>query len=187
MKRELTITFEFDDAPWLDGDMQEHTTDAIAYAMDQVNQAAGEVCCDVAFVDAKLDDEILVAGNGFISEEVRKHERQYRAFLKKVASNFPNAEVVQKPLWFVRFGKDGSLKEVKNGTNEFHYYQTAYFTEGLNNPADDFYVSVFADDSDTALKIASEKRTRFLAEREKMLLERIAELEAELAAEKAES
>lgn len=88
MKRTLTITFEFDDAPWIDketGDM--YPTDAIAYAMDHVNRSVPYASCD-EFVDAKLDGEILVDRTGYVSEEVKKREVQHRAFLKEVASQF---------------------------------------------------------------------------------------------------
>lgn len=89
MKRILTLTFEFDDGPWKDEDSgKEYPADAVAYAMDQVNSAASMVCPDVAFIDAKLDGDVLVDGNGFVSEEVKKRDRQHRAFLKEVASRF---------------------------------------------------------------------------------------------------
>ena len=82
MKRTLTLTFEFDDGPWIDRDTgKKYPTDAIAYAMDQVNDTLPRVCVD--FVDAKLDGEILVDGAGYVSEDVQKHEAQHRAFLKE--------------------------------------------------------------------------------------------------------
>lgn len=90
MKRTLTLTFEFDDAPQLDEEtgLQE-PTDAIAYAMDLVNEMASlGLSCETSFVEANLDGEVLVDGNGFISEEVKMREVQHRAFLKEVASRF---------------------------------------------------------------------------------------------------
>lgn len=90
MKRTLTITFEIDDAPQLDDDTGlECSADIVAYAMDLVNDMASiALAGDNAFVDAKLGGETLVDGNGFVSEEVRKRDRQHRAFLKEVASRF---------------------------------------------------------------------------------------------------
>ena len=88
MKRTLTLTFEFDDGPWIDRQTQEeHPTDAIAFAMDQVNGAVSHTY-DVDFIDAKLDGEVLVDGSGYVSEGVQKCELQYRVFLEKVASQF---------------------------------------------------------------------------------------------------
>lgn len=90
MKRTLTLTFEFDDGPWIYEETgEEFPTDAVAFAMDQVNGALPRVVgVDVQFVDAKLDDLVLVDGKGFISEEVKKREIQHRAFLKEVVSRF---------------------------------------------------------------------------------------------------
>ena len=87
MKRTLTITFEFDDGPWKDDNGVEHPTDAVAYAMDMVNEA---VPCAYPkdFIDAKLDGEVLVDSNGYICEEVKKREQQHQAFLREVASWF---------------------------------------------------------------------------------------------------
>lgn len=90
MKRTLTITFEIDDAPELDDDTGlECPTDIVAYAMDLVNEMASiGLAGDNTFVDAKLDGEVLVDGAGYVSEEVKKRDRQHRAFLREVASRF---------------------------------------------------------------------------------------------------
>lgn len=90
MKRTLTITFEFDDAPQIDEETGlEYSTDVVAYAMDLVNEMASiALAGDNAFVDAKLDGCILVDGSGFVSEAVKKRERQHRAFQREVASRF---------------------------------------------------------------------------------------------------
>lgn len=86
MKRKLTITFEFDDAPWVDEETkEEHPTDAIAYAMDHVNRSVPYAAID-EFVEAKLDGEVLVDGNGYVSDEVKKREPQYRAYQREIVS-----------------------------------------------------------------------------------------------------
>ena len=85
MKRTLTLTFEFDDAPWYSEETGEwYPTDAIKYAMDGVNGIVAGTFC--GFVNAKLDDEMLVDVNGFVSEEVKKREKQYRVFMREVMS-----------------------------------------------------------------------------------------------------
>ena len=89
MKRTLTITFEFDDAPWVDKETkEEYPTDAIAYAMDHVNRSVPFAACE-EFVNAKLDGEVLVDRNGYISEEVKQREIQYQRFKRDIASCFP--------------------------------------------------------------------------------------------------
>ena len=88
MKKTLTITFEFDDGPWIDRETGEkRPTDPIAFAMDQVNAAVPHTY-EVDFVNAKLDDVVLVSGNGYVSEEVKKRELQHQVFLEKVAPQF---------------------------------------------------------------------------------------------------
>lgn len=92
MKRTLTITFEFDDGPWFAKDEEVwYPTDAIAFAMDQVNGAV-PYASGADFINAKLDDEVLVDRTGYVSEEVKKREVQHRAFLEKVASSFSDQE-----------------------------------------------------------------------------------------------
>ena len=82
VKRKLTITFVFKDGLWIDNKTgEESPLDAVAYAMDQVNKIVPHAC-GVDFWEAALDDEVLVDGSGFVSEEVRKHELQYQALLK---------------------------------------------------------------------------------------------------------
>ena len=44
--------------------------------------------CGADFIDAKLDEEVLVDGAGYVSEEVQKRELQYRAFLKVASQLF---------------------------------------------------------------------------------------------------
>lgn len=92
MKRTLSITFEFDDVAWVDEDTKrEYPTDAVAYAMDQINNVVPNVCPDVKFINAKLDGETLVElmnEAGYVSEEVKRRERQHRAFLRKVVPRF---------------------------------------------------------------------------------------------------
>jgi len=76
MKRTLTLTFEFDDSSLVfieDG--EEYLTDAFAFAMDQVNGVV-PYAAGANFVDAKLDGDILVDGNGYVSDEVKRCNRQ---------------------------------------------------------------------------------------------------------------
>lgn len=83
MKRMLTITLEFDDSPWLDEDEgKEYATDAIAYAMDQVNTCVEQAFVD--FVDAKLDGTLLVDARGYASDDVKERTVQHSRFLRAI-------------------------------------------------------------------------------------------------------
>ena len=85
MKRVLTLTFEFDDGPWVSEDEGVwEPTDDIAFAMDHVNGVLLSGGCFADFINAKLDDELLVDRTGYASEEVKTREVQYRRFLKGI-------------------------------------------------------------------------------------------------------
>ena len=69
MKRLLTITMEFEDNPYDEETGQNITFDVVDFAMDIVCQSTSGLA---NLVDAKLDGELLVDRNGFVSEEVKK-------------------------------------------------------------------------------------------------------------------
>ena len=77
MKRTLTITLEFDDEIG-----EAFPIDAVKYAMDEVDDMVLYSGSD--FVSAKLDEEVLVDRNGYISAEVKKREAQHQTFVRKV-------------------------------------------------------------------------------------------------------
>ena len=84
MKRKLTITFELDDGPWVCRETgATYPTDIVAYAMDIINStvpyAAGE-----GFVEAKLDDALLVTAAGYASDEVKCRKTQYERFIQTI-------------------------------------------------------------------------------------------------------
>lgn len=71
-----------------------------------------------------------------------------------------------KPLWKVNFDVGGSVTEVFDVSNsEWHFYNTTnrvwYIMESLGTS-----VTVTADDRESAIKIAAEKRAEFLAREE---------------------
>lgn len=76
---------------------------------------------------------------------------------------FENPKTLLKPCWFIRFGKDGSVVEAKNKSNDPFYYN------GINQCKIDsngrVYICVLANDPVSAVKIAAKKRTEFLAEK----------------------
>lgn len=69
------------------------------------------------------------------------------------------AEVFMKSCWFICFDHDGSVVLAKNASNQAYRYnelnECKPHSHGLS-------VSVLADDSATAIKIASEKRAQYL-------------------------
>lgn len=78
---------------------------------------------------------------------------------------FEDAELMLKPCWIVAFREDGSVEEVKSVSNDYYHYQNAgecWVPWGRESVS----VSVVADDSESAIKIAAEKRAKFLAEKE---------------------
>jgi len=75
---------------------------------------------------------------------------------------FEDAEIMLKPCWFVWFGKDGSVKEIANKSDSYYHYKKVNKC-GFDD-AGQVVVSVIADDSVAAIKIAAEKRVQFLAE-----------------------
>lgn len=69
MKRLLTVTMEFEDNPYDEETGQNITFDVLDYAMDIICESTSGLA---DLVDAKLDGELLVDRNGFVSEEVKK-------------------------------------------------------------------------------------------------------------------
>lgn len=74
---------------------------------------------------------------------------------------YEDAEFMLKPAYFIRFNTSGEVVELKDvSCNEYYY-------DGTNNchfdACDRVYVTVIADNAETAIKIANEKRAEFLA------------------------
>lgn len=78
---------------------------------------------------------------------------------------FEDAELMLKPCWLVTFQKDGSVAEVKNESDNYFRYHDAGRFWASADPRQ-LAVSVVADSIEAAVKIAAEKRAKFLAERE---------------------
>ena len=78
---------------------------------------------------------------------------------------FDDAKLMLKPCWIVAFREDGSVEEAKSVFQDYYHYQNAgacwvkYGSSAVS-------VSVVADDVSSAIKIAAEKRAKFLAEKE---------------------
>lgn len=82
---------------------------------------------------------------------------------------FEDGDVMLKNLWYVRFNFKGEVETVELETDE-HYYNKPDEVNRVhwNNykyKLHDTWVYVFADDEEHAIKIATEKRAEFLAQR----------------------
>lgn len=73
---------------------------------------------------------------------------------------FENAKVMLRPLWFVDFKKDGTVRSVSEETNEYGYEILNQCKSRMN---DEVFVYVTADTEKKAIKIAAEKRAEYLA------------------------
>lgn len=75
---------------------------------------------------------------------------------------YDDAEIYLKKMWFVRFDANGNVNELREDVSEYSYVE-------VNKPSFDaakgVFVHVCADDSISAIKIASEKRAEFLAKK----------------------
>lgn len=79
---------------------------------------------------------------------------------KARVEEYEDAELYLKPIFFVRFDRQGKVIAIYNKSKESGYYD-------LINECDfdvyrNIYVTVQADNEEHAIKIASEKRTAFL-------------------------
>ncbi len=79
---------------------------------------------------------------------------------------FPDAEVMLKNLWCVYFKKSGEVWKCEPSNSEYDYH------DGLDTIIDTIYkrnydliVTVEADTEEAAIKIAAEKRAKYLAEK----------------------
>lgn len=109
---------------------------------------------DKRIITATLDKNLAEAIAKKFDTEYYPHTR---------IEEFEDAEIMLKPCWFVRFGKDGSAIEVADESDNCDRY------EDVNkcgvDAAGQVMVSVIADDSIAAIKIAAERRAEFLAEK----------------------
>ena len=107
---------------------------------------------DYHIITATLDKDLAYA-------IAKKFDNEYS---HTDVEEFEDAEIMLKPCWFVRFGKDGSVKEVANESDSDYHYKEV--NKCGFDVAGQVIVSVIADDSVAAIKIAAEKRAQFLAE-----------------------
>ena len=77
-----------------------------------------------------------------------------------------DAEIMLKPAWIIYFDRSGNVESTTECDSSYEYSQIGEVHE--NNHVYSFYhmyVTVSADDLDSAIKIAAEKRAKYLAEK----------------------
>ena len=82
MARILTLRFEYDDGPWLDITGSWQQADVLPEVMDTVNDAIRTLeAGNIGFIDARLDDCLLVSKDSEVSDEVSSLH-QYKEFMR---------------------------------------------------------------------------------------------------------
>jgi hypothetical protein len=77
-----------------------------------------------------------------------------------------DAEIMLKPAWIIYFDRSGNVESTTECDSSYQYSQIGEVHE--NNSIYGFYhiyVTVSADDLESAIKIAAEKRAKYLAEK----------------------
>lgn len=78
---------------------------------------------------------------------------------------FPDAEVMLKNLWNVYFKKNGDVWKCRESDSEYDYHRKNDIIETIYKRDYDLIVVVEADTEEAAIKIAAEKRAKYLAEK----------------------
>lgn len=80
---------------------------------------------------------------------------------------YGDAEAILKPAWYIYFDKDGNVCDTVECDSDYGYSRIGEVCEKKNNyyfgRNYHIYVVVSADDLDSAVKIAAEKRAQYLA------------------------
>ena len=78
---------------------------------------------------------------------------------------FPDAEVMLKSIWKVYFNKSGDVWTCELSNSEYDYSNLGRVIDTVYKRNYDLIITVEADDKDSAIKIAAEKRAQYLAEK----------------------
>ena len=78
---------------------------------------------------------------------------------------FPDAEVMLKNLWNVYFTKAGTVWKCVISDSEYDYRDNREITDTIYKRDYDLIIKVEADTEEAAIKIAAEKRAKYLAEK----------------------
>lgn len=74
---------------------------------------------------------------------------------------YDDAEVMLRPMWFLRFAKNGDVCECRLEDSEYGYMDGCECNIDSNGSV---YVRIIADTAEVAIKAGAERRAKFLAE-----------------------
>lgn len=74
---------------------------------------------------------------------------------------YEESDIFVRDLWRVNFDRHGDVISVKQETNDYYYGDAYMCREDLYGS--NFWIYVFADSEEAAIKIAAEKRAEYLA------------------------
>lgn len=75
---------------------------------------------------------------------------------------YENAEVMLKPLWLIRFDKNGAVCECREEKHDWFYEEAGLCKFDVYGQV---YTHIVADTVERAIKAGAERRAKFLAER----------------------
>ena len=95
-------------------------------------------------------------------------EKMAKSIAKRFDANieeYEDAELIvnMKSLYFIRFDESGTVVSTRNTTNDICFYRDIGICEF--DAASGVFVTIEADSLEEAIKIAAEKRAKFLAEK----------------------
>lgn len=74
---------------------------------------------------------------------------------------YDNSEMMLRPIWFLRFAKNGDVCECHLDDNEYGYEESGKCGFDIKGQV---YVHIVADTIEVAIKAGAERRSKFLAE-----------------------
>ncbi len=90
---------------------------------------------------------------------------QAEAIAKKFSAEieeYENAEIMLRPLWFIRFEKNGDVCECRLDDSGYWYDEEGLCGFDMRGRV---HVHIVADSAEQAIKAGAERRAKFLAER----------------------
>jgi len=93
-----------------------------------------------------------------LADEIK--EKFSSKYEKAYVEVFENAELLLKPCFFLRFDRNGNVRETVCRSDNEYSYDCDYGIDVTGN----FYISVVADNLESAIKIGAEKRAIYLAQ-----------------------
>jgi hypothetical protein len=100
-----------------------------------------------------------------VAEAVAKKFKD-SSYCEAAVEEYEDAEIMLKPCWVIWFKQDGSVDEAENASDCYYTYGEIGQCHRPKFRPDLLRVIVSADNEAAAIKIAAERRAKFLAEEE---------------------